>query len=69
MACDKGYYCHKMGMNSQTECEAGHACPTVTQIQFACDPGYYSEARKTECTPCKTGYEGGFQVDIDKIVY
>ena len=60
--CESGHYCPERGLKSQSECEAGFYCSTVTSQHQMCHPGNYSEARATECTPCQPGTEASFEM-------
>ena len=44
------------GAISCMNCPAGYACPNKSSnALIACSPGWYSEAMKTQCTPCTAG--------------
>ena len=59
VACDSGYFCGGEGLAIQSECKAGYECPN-SLLQEYCNPGYFSEAKATVCTPCPPGTKASF---------
>ena len=59
MTCGPGYFCGGEGLAIQSECKAGYQCPN-SLLQDFCNPGYFSKAKATVCTPCPPGTKASF---------